>query len=369
MRMRIGIMTMQRVTNYGSYMQALALKNMLEEIGNVVIFIDFKEEMLASTRKYYNNSRLKILRLAKRSIKVRLKEEKRPLTQRDLIFQEAYHMIGVPIDRKYRTKVDVLVIGSDEVFNCLQEYPGVGYSLELFGKNNRAKKLISYAASFGDTTFERLQQYGFTDEISYYLKRFNALSVRDKNSKYVVEKLIGSVPLEHLDPTLVGGIEKMNWKKCSNKGYVAVYGYGNRFSKEEGAAIKDFAHKRNMDIVILNAPQKFAKDYILCKPDEIFGYFQNADYIVTDTFHGTIFSVLFHKPVAVFSRSPQDVDYSNENKLLDLVERLGIESQLVQEPSELEDILLHEIDYNRIDTLRQKERIRTINYLKEYCCE
>ena len=49
--MRIGIMTMQRVTNYGSYMQALALKNMLEEIGNVVIFIDFKEEMLASTRK------------------------------------------------------------------------------------------------------------------------------------------------------------------------------------------------------------------------------------------------------------------------------------------------------------------------------
>ena len=116
-------------------------------------------------------------------------------------------------------------------------------------------------------------------------------------------------------------------------------------------------------------PQKFAKDYILCKPDEIFGYFQNADYIVTDTFHGTIFSMLFHKPVAVFSRSPQDVDYSNENKLLDLVERLGIESQLVQEPSELEDVLLHEIDYNRIDTLRQKERIRTINYLKEYCCE
>ena len=200
-----------------------------------------------------------------------------------------------------------------------------------------------------------------------YLRRFNALSVRDRNSKHVVEELIDSVPFEHLDPTLVGGIENFQWKQCNKKEYIAVYGYGNRFNEEEGAAIINFAQKRNLNIVILNAPQKFANEYILCKPDEIFGYFQNADYIVTDTFHGTIFSVLFHKPVAVFSRSPKDVDYSNENKLLDLVERLGIESQLVLDPSELEEVLLNDIDYSRIDNIRQKERIRTINYLKEYC--
>ena len=359
---------MQRVTNYGSYMQAFALKRMLEEMNNEVVFVDFKEEMLASTRKYYNNSKLKHLRLLKRKITSEFKKAPKELqSSLDDIFEESYRQIGVASDRKYRTKVDVLVIGSDEVFNCLQKGSGVGYSLELFGKNNRARKLISYAASFGDTTIERLRRYGFTDEIAHYLKRFDALSVRDKNSKHIIEELIATSPFEHLDPTLVAGIEKMPWKECKKKNYIAVYGYWNRFTEEEGEAIKSFARKRSLDIVILNAPQKFVPEYIKCKPDEIFGYFQNADYIVTDTFHGTIFSVLFHKPVAVFSRSPRETAYSNENKLLDLIERLEMKSQLVLNPVMLEEILLHEIDYSRIDRIRQKERSRTIAYLKEYC--
>lgn len=366
--MKIGIMSMQRITNYGSYFQAFALKKMLEEIGNEAVFVDYKVEMLALTRKHYNYSKLKNLRLIKRKIQIKLnKENPKPQSFRDKLFEESYHQIGINSNRKFRSKVDVLVIGSDEVFNCLQSNPDVGYSLELFGKKNRAKKIISYAASFGDTTLERLKQFGFADEIAFYLKKFNALSVRDKNSKYVIESLIGSVPFEHLDPTLVARIEKLKWKDCDRKNYIAVYGYGNRFSEEEGEAIKVFARKRNLDIVVLNAPQKFAPDFVKCKPDEIFGYFSNADYIVTDTFHGTIFSILFHKPVAIFSRSHQDVDYSNENKILDLIERLGIESQLVTEPDGLEEILSNHIDYIRIDKIRQKERKRTISYLKEYC--
>ena len=367
-KMKIGIMTMQRITNYGSYMQALSLKKMIEDLGNEVVFVDYKVEMLASTRKSYNEKNLKHLRLLKRRIQSkRRKISSKPLSKRDVFFCESYRQIGVALEKQYRTKVDVLVIGSDEVFNCLQTNPDVGYSLELFGKNNRAKKLISYAASFGDTTVERINQYGFTDEISYYLKQFNALSVRDKNSKDVINQLIGATPFVHFDPTLVAGIEKMQWKKCNIKNYIAVYGYKNRFTEEEGEEIKTFARKRSLNIIILNAPQIFASGCIECSPDEIFGYFQNADYIVTDTFHGAIFSVLFHKPVAIFSRSTQEVDYSNENKLLDLIERLGIESQLVLKPSMLEETLLNNIDYNQIDRIRCKERNRAFNYLKDYC--
>ena len=366
--MKIGIMSMQRVTNYGSYMQAFALKKMLEEMGNEVVFVDYKVEMLASTKKYYNDSKLKSLRLLKRKIKAKMKKETpKPKINRDRVFEDSYCRIGIGSSRNFRAKVDVLVIGSDEVFNCLQTNPDVGYSLELFGKNNKAKKLISYAASFGDTTVERLKQYGFTDEIAYYLKRFDALSVRDKNSKQIIEELTGIVPLEHFDPTLVARIEKLKWKECSKKKYIAVYGYANRFSEEEGESIKVFAQKRGLDIVILNAPQRFTPDFIECRPDEIFGYFQNADYIVTDTFHGAIFSVLFHKPVAVFSRGPQVVEYSNENKILDLIERLGLQEQLVSRPSMIEEILLHNIDYDRIDRIRKIERTRTLDYLKEYC--
>ena len=368
MNMKIGIMSMQRIINYGSYMQAFSLKNLLEEMGNEVVFVDYKVDMLAETKKSYDDKKFRFFRLLKRKLQTRIKKEKsntlKPLQR---FFEEAYRQIGVEINRKYHTKVDVLVVGSDEVFNCLQLNPDVGYSLELFGKNNKARMLISYAASFGDTTIDRLKRYGFANEIAHYLKKFDALSVRDKNSKHIIDELTGSVPAEHFDPTLVSGIEKLYWKECSKKGYIAVYGYGYRFNEEEGEAIKRFAQKRSLDIVILNAPQKLSGEYVVCRPEEIFGYFKNAEYIVTDTFHGTIFSVLFRKPVAVFSRSPQNVAYSNENKILDLVEKLDIKSQLVLKPSKLEEVLLHNIDYDRIEKIRQKERDRTIKYLKEYC--
>lgn len=80
-------------------------------------------------------------------------------------------MLGIDKKKRYRSKVDVLIIGSDEVFNCIQNNRDVGYSMELFGKSNRAKRLISYAASFGNATYDKLQQYGVCDELSYLLKR------------------------------------------------------------------------------------------------------------------------------------------------------------------------------------------------------
>ncbi|MCE2266893.1 hypothetical protein GPX15_05810 [Streptococcus thermophilus] len=85
--------------------------------------------------------------------------------------------------------LDCLIVGSDEVFNCIQKNPNVGYSLELFGKDNNAKRLISYAASFGNTTLDKLQAYAKDREISTYLKRFDAISVRDSNSGEIVKKI------------------------------------------------------------------------------------------------------------------------------------------------------------------------------------
>ena len=66
-------------------------------------------------------------------------------------------LLGITDEMNYNPTVDCLVIGSDEVFNCIQKNSNVGYSPELFGKNNHAKKLITYAASFGNTTLEKLE--------------------------------------------------------------------------------------------------------------------------------------------------------------------------------------------------------------------
>ena len=103
----------------------------------------------------------------------------------------------------YQADVDLLVIGSDEVFNCLQSNPEVGYSLELFGKNSRAGKVVTYAASFGNTTLKRLEEFGKAQEVGECLKQLDEISVRDQNSFALVETLSGRTPEKHLDPVFL----------------------------------------------------------------------------------------------------------------------------------------------------------------------
>ena len=366
--MKIGILSMQRILNYGSFFQAYSLKTLLESLGHEVCFVDYKVGWTIDTIEHYKTVNLPHLRMLKRMI---LHPYKYGRQKREILydyFTPCYNMLGLTKGYHFREKVDVLVIGSDEVFNCLQKNPDVGYSLELFGKKNRAKKLISYAASFGDTTLERLKQYDVEKEISLYLKRFNALSVRDKNSAKIVKELCGISPFQHFDPVLVGSLEKMEWKDCGINNFMIVYGYYHRFSKEEGNAIMAFAKEKGLKVFVCQS-QIFGDETISCRPDEILNFFAKAKYVVTDTLHGTIFSVLYHKPLAVFCRTPKDEDYSNENKLDDLVGKLKLRNQLVIDPDKLGEILCHEIDYDEIDRIRESERERTLSYLRKECGE
>ena len=100
---------------------------------------------------------------------------------------------------------------------------------------------------------------------------------------------------------------------------------------------------------------------------EVLDVFEKANYIFTDTFHGTIFSVIKHKQVVIFPRCNNGLDFSNNNKLIDLVNKLGLEKQLYQTSSNLNEVCDNKIDYEKIDLIRKSERINTIEYLKKYC--
>ena len=247
----------------------------------------------------------------------------------------------------------------------MQNADNVGYSPELFGKNHRADTLISYAASFGNTTLERLKQYGVDRQIGRLLKRFDAVSVRDENSVGIVRALTGKEPFKHLDPALIGGIETMSWEENDEKGYVAVYAYPNRLSSEEGKAVKQFAEKRGLRVLSLCGDQGNCEfeNVECCTPKEILPYISNADYVVTDTFHGTIFSLIYHIPFAVYCRSAQDGAYSNSEKLTDLLDTFHLGERLITKDNDLETVFGKEIDFEQTDAVRRKERTAAIEYL------
>ena len=94
-------------------------------------------------------------------------------------------------------------------------------------------------------------------------------------------------------------------------------------------------------------------------PFQVLKVFQKADFIITDTFHGTIFSAKYAKRFAVLTRE------SNENKLLDLIQKLGLEKHLMRSLEKLSEVYKEEINRNKIEEIVKAERTKTMQYLKE----
>lgn len=252
--MKIGIMSMQRIINYGSFLQALGLKQTIKAMGHTVEFVDYEiGKPIAENTKEVSGKNNKLLRALKIAFSAEYRRKRKESIEsakaindfNNTFRAEWIPMLGVTENYNYTPELDVLIIGSDEVFNCTQSNPDVGYSPQLFGYNHKANKLITYAASFGSTTIDKLKRYGKAEEVSEHLKTFDAISVRDSNSHSIVNELTDIEPTDSIDPVLL--YDFSNEVKNINidlKDYIIVYSYADRITDEEAAFIQNFAHKR-----------------------------------------------------------------------------------------------------------------------------
>lgn len=349
---KVGIMSMQRIVNYGSFLQAYGLKKTLENLGYAVQFVDYKYE---SSVIEVNNNYLKKI---KNNINFIHFIKKKAFNKR---MCESYNkkflkMIEVK-ERNENPAIDYLVIGSDEVFNCLQGYP-VGYSRELFGKNYENIPVLSYAASFGHTKLEELKKYGIDEEIKELLNHFKSISVRDMNSKYIVESLLGKNTNMHLDPVLIADFPVIK-SDIRFKDYIILYAYTGRLTKREEKYIREFVKKKNKKIISIGFYQKIADYNLIIDPLEMFNYFKCADFVITDTFHGTIFSIRSHSKFCTIIRT------SNRQKLTSLLEKLGQTDRIVNTLDDIESLYNKKMNYKETDLILNNEKKNSINYLKE----
>ena len=368
---KVGIMSMQRIANYGSFLQAYALKKLIEELECTVEFVDYHigtpiiRDNIESKNKFVRKFEKGVETLKYRAPF----SHKLSFIRYKQSFKTKYMpLLGITQEMNYNPILDCLVIGSDEVFNCIQKNSNVGYSLELFGKNNNAKKLITYAASFGNTTLEKLEKYKKEKEIGTLLKKFDAISVRDTNSGTIVKLLSGNAPIYNLDPVLtydyIGCCDKIPQIKTNDK-YLILYAYSGRISDDEAEWIEKYAYKRNMKIYAIGGIQKCEDYFIDCSPFEVLGYFQNAEEVITDTFHGSIFSIITHRPFTTIVRKSVGDSYGNEEKITDLLNRLGLNDRMTASIENAEYINKKQIDYIKIDNFLQKQRAIAKEYLKK----
>ena len=237
---KAGILSMQRIANYGSFLQAYGLKSILEELGCKVQFVDYHPgPCLVSADGGYGLFR-KVAKVAETfRYKAPFADKLRFIKYKKNYTANYYPLLGISDEMNYAPELDLLVIGSDEVFNCVQSNTNVGFSPELFGQGHRAKRLISYAGSFGNTTLEKLEKYGVAQQVGTYFNDFDAISVRDANSGKTVEALTGKKPEYHLDPVLVGNLCNRRPRRVPIKKYILVYAYGQRIRTEQEIRVED----------------------------------------------------------------------------------------------------------------------------------
>lgn len=347
--MKVGLLSMQRVNNYGSFWQAYCLKKMIEDKKNTVEFIDIipgKKETRTIFKRTFSFSKIK-----------RIPYYFFQWKKRGIFLDAQKSILGCMAKPNYSDVYDVIIIGSDEVFNFVQDSPW-GFSPQLYGDMDN-NNVNSYAACFGFTTLKEIEKSGVYDVMTSALLNLKHISVRDQNSADIIQHLTGSTPEMHFDPVIVGDLPLHKLSVNCSELYILVYSYDFRFS-DKGIIkqIRELARKNKCRIYSVGFYQDWCDKKIVTDPVQLLNYFYNAQYIVTDTFHGTIFSVRCHKKFVTVIRD------TNKQKLNDLLLKLNLVDRIVSNQDDITEIIYKDIDYSSFEILRQKERARTDVYIE-----
>lgn len=354
--MKIGILTYYGVHSHGAVLQANATKKVLEEMGHEVEFIKFnrnydyipegnekKYSMSLSSIKFYLGY------LRDRGIGNVLYNVKKNRTLNS--FRNKSFVVG----KRYSDfKSDAIVIGSDEVFSL-----EIGINPFMYGHGLQATKVISYAGCFGPTTIDEIESKNLKGLVKSGLDGLSAIGVRDQNSKDISDELLGeNKSVLVCDPVILYGYptEINNYKPKEEK-YMLVYSYDRNMNDAmEVAQIKAYAKKRGCKIYSIAYHHKWCDKNINADPIELLGWIKNAEMVITDTFHGSVISMITGAQFCAKLRG-------NQNKLRFLLEQYGLSDRIINSFDEMESI--EKIDYTIVNQVISEQRNHSIDYLKK----
>lgn len=373
---KIGIITILKVNNYGAELQAYATQKVLQLMGYDAEIIDYL---------FYKNPRHKRTQMSKPTARMSLRKHLQELlypivaqwkarNYRDLQRErnakfERFHDENTKqsvcydtIDKLKSAKLDydVLLTGSDQVWN-----PGIYSSLDpyLLRFGDDSLRRIAYAASFGVSKVP--------DEVRDYYKEalrcYSAIGVREDNAVNLVKNLTGQDAKLVLDPTLL--LDKEQWMKVAkpveglpDKPYVLIYELSDiPFIKQVAMYI---AEKTGLPIVRIckNASPEDKEEEILniinAGPAEFLYLFKKAGYVVTNSFHGTAFSINFGKQF--YTVIP--LGKSNNSRQKSILKLMGCEERMLTEGGEMP--AMEKLDTDRINEKLRVQRQNSMDFLK-----
>lgn len=355
---RVGIINFHRAINYGAVLQSYALQENIKKIGFEPVTLDYKSIPIERAYDLFKlNYRapkgflLDILKYPRR----KRKWKKFNLFRLKYLTLEPICDIYSKESTEYLRKYKIFITGSDQVWNCTLTDFDTAYFLDFVSENH---KKSSYAASFG---FDQIPDECVQDYF-VLLQQFNNISVREQDGAVIIKKLLNRQVEVLLDPTML--LLKEDWiriaKEYPQEDYILLY------QLVDSKSLRDFSvtlsNETGYEIIYIcdDLRKRIKARYVAgVGPQEFLGLFKNAAYVVTNSFHGIAFSIVFNKPFFVEKLlSPAIVNSRLEN----ILETFELESREVINGKNKN--LLTDIDYVTVNRKLDMERERSINYLK-----
>ncbi|WP_050909481.1 polysaccharide pyruvyl transferase family protein [Vibrio campbellii] len=363
--MKIAIMTQPLHTNYGGLLQAYALQRFLKDQGHEVLTIDlpFKKAKFWGVRGIIVNGIKKYIlkQDIKRVFPISNKEKVRISKHADRFRQdniETTHKIESvsKLNELDKYKFSTFIVGSDQVWRP-QYSPGIEAFFLNFVKDSGAKK-ISYAASFGIDNISEFDQE-LIEKCACHLKQFDAVSVREDSAVNLCRDNFGVEALHVIDPTML--IEASQYNTLIDKeNYVdkpkGVMVYVLDRSEEKKAVVTEVVSKLNTQSFEL-MPQNDLEQY---QPvTRWIQGFRDSSFVVTDSFHGVVFSIIYNKPFIAIGNSERGLARFNS-----LLKMFNLEHRLIDSADSLNDELLDlDMDFTEVNKILSEQRTFASEFL------
>jgi hypothetical protein len=356
--MIIGIVTLPFHINYGGILQGYALQTVLERMGHDVYFVHRREPAGNKLLRIKNIFKHIIVILAKIKIKTTIAVkiyERRNFEQfiRSNIHKQYYN------NAKTNIKLNVLISGSDQVWRDWGEGKNLMFYFLDFARKWNIKR-YAYAASFGGDKW--LFNEKQSEEVIDLLRSFDKISVRENDAVALLKEHANLDALWLLDPTLLLSAEDYQKElkvTSSQKNKFVTYILDNEPNKqnvinkiEETSGIKHFDIGTPVPSVINGITE-------LPTIESWLGNFMGAELVVTDSFHGTAFSINFNKNFVVLSNHLR-----GQSRLLSILSMFGLENRLATNPEDAVKILKIPIDWNIVNERLVREREKSYNFLR-----
>ena len=361
--MKIGILTMYYRRNYGGILQSYAMMKVLQGLGHQVEVIDFRYDSHQNQR-IFDRIISKIKSLLKDTVK---KQTSISVRQLPLEHIEAFNRFKVEyMDysdvatndtiASIASRYEAVVVGSDQVWNNVYDanlFYFFGWTPEYKGMR------IAYAPCSIYPTVPRYNK----QRLGALINQFKAVAVRDETTADMVQSVVGVRPQIVLDPSCLYDYTEFVQGALIEGDYIFTYVLGSEIACGHHEVIRCIKEKYGkMKVVAAIIPnvslevEKFADDIRYnASPSDWVNLIAHSKFVYTDSFHGCMFAMKFHKPFLAYYKDSRRV-----SRLKDIKATYGIDNII---PSGV-DIVLHDIDYVKIDAILDQKKVSSEEYIR-----